>query len=290
MATAGYSVTPLPKKLGIGASTRLAVIDGPADQDGLLGGPCRRGAALDSDRRGDQPLHLFVTQREALGAHLRSLRSRISPAAAGVGLVAEEGVEGPDDGDRGRDPRTRAAARVRRRQGLRGVGRVVGAQARRAQTTARVARCRRRLVLCFVRTAGRHACVATPPRIAVRSGETMTTKRFLAITGSPVAIARWRALPEAERSARQATGMAAWMKWSQDHRDAIVEPGGPLGRTNSRRPEGITDVRNAMAAFTIVQAESHEAAARLFESHPHFALFAGAGVEIMEILPVPALR
>lgn len=119
----------------------------------------------------------------------------------------------------------------------------------------------------------------------------MMMKRFLAIyTGSPEAMARWQALPEAERSARQAAGMAAWMKWSQDHRDAIVEPGGPLGRTKLASADGIADIRNAMAAFTIVRAESHEAAARLFETHPHFALFAGAGVEIMEILPVPAPR
>jgi len=42
-----------------------------------------------------------------------------------------------------------------------------------------------------------------------------------------------------------------------------------------------------MAGYVIVQAESHEAAARLFENHPHFSIFPGAGVEIMECLPVP---
>lgn len=83
MATAGYSVTPLPKKLGIGASTRLVVIDGPADyEDGLLGGLPDGARRARSIGAGTNLVHLFVTQREALGAHLRSLRSRISPAAA----------------------------------------------------------------------------------------------------------------------------------------------------------------------------------------------------------------
>jgi hypothetical protein len=44
-----------------------------------------------------------------------------------------------------------------------------------------------------------------------------------------------------------------------------------------------------MAAYTIVQAESHEAAAKLFEGHPHFAIFPGDGVEIMEVLPIPGM-
>jgi hypothetical protein len=37
----------------------------------------------------------------------------------------------------------------------------------------------------------------------------------------------------------------------------------------------------------IVQAESHEAAAKLFENHPHFTTFPGDSVEIMECLPLP---
>jgi hypothetical protein len=38
----------------------------------------------------------------------------------------------------------------------------------------------------------------------------------------------------------------------------------------------------------IVEAESHEAAARLFENHPHFAIFPGDSVEIMEFVPIPS--
>jgi hypothetical protein len=42
-----------------------------------------------------------------------------------------------------------------------------------------------------------------------------------------------------------------------------------------------------MAAYTVVEAESHEAAARMFENHPHFTIFPGVAVEVMECLPMP---
>ena len=46
---------------------------------------------------------------------------------------------------------------------------------------------------------------------------------------------------------------------------------------------------NAMAAWTVVRAESHEEAARLFVGHPHFTIFPGEAVEIMECLPIPGM-
>jgi len=115
-------------------------------------------------------------------------------------------------------------------------------------------------------------------------------KRFLAIyTGSPTAISRWELLSETERKERQTAGVAAWMKWVEDNKGVIVEMGGPLSRTKLASPAGLTDIRNSMAAFTIVQAESQEAAARLFLKHPHFTIFPGEGVEVMEVLPIPSM-
>ena len=113
-------------------------------------------------------------------------------------------------------------------------------------------------------------------------------KNFLAIyTGTAAARAQWDTLDDAERSARQAKGMQAWMDWGVAHAGAIVEQGAPLGKTKRASREGISDIRNNMAAYVIVRAESHEAAAKLFEQHPHFTIFPGDGVEIMECLPMP---
>jgi hypothetical protein len=115
-------------------------------------------------------------------------------------------------------------------------------------------------------------------------------KRFLAIyLGSAAGLARWKAMDEARRSALEKDGIGAWMKWAQENEKSIVGTGGPLGKTKRIDAGGISDTKNEMAAYTLVQAESHEAAARLFENHPHFMIFPGDSVEVMECLPIPRM-
>ena len=110
---------------------------------------------------------------------------------------------------------------------------------------------------------------------------------FLGNKTSPK-MAAWNALPEAERLARQRQGVAAWNAWVDKHRAAIVGMGGPLGKTRKVSERGIEETSNQMAAYVVVRAGSHEAAAKLFEKHPHFAIFPGDSVEIMPVLPIPA--
>jgi hypothetical protein len=82
-------------------------------------------------------------------------------------------------------------------------------------------------------------------------------------------------------------GMAAWKAWMQRHADRVVDTGGPLGRTKKVGPDGVSDIRNAVTGYVVLKAESHEEAARLFEGHPHFTIFPGESVEVMEQLPIP---
>jgi hypothetical protein len=97
----------------------------------------------------------------------------------------------------------------------------------------------------------------------------------------------WNALSEDERRAREREGMAAWKAWVEKHQASIVGMGGPLGKTKKASSRGVEDTRNEIAAFTVVRADSHEAAASLFAQHPHFAIFPGDSVEIMPVLPIP---
>jgi hypothetical protein len=114
-------------------------------------------------------------------------------------------------------------------------------------------------------------------------------KNFLAIyMGTQEARSKWEALNDAERKKRQAAGMEAWMSWGKQNAAAIVDQGAPLGKTKRASADGLTDMKNGMTGYVIVRAESHAAAARLFENHPHFTLFPGDSVEIMECLPMPA--
>jgi hypothetical protein len=115
-------------------------------------------------------------------------------------------------------------------------------------------------------------------------------KKFLAIyIGTEAALerARWKSLDENQRKALEASSIKAWMDWGTANSAAIVDQGSPLGKTKRASAEGMTDIKNAMTGYVIVQAESHEAAAKLFENHPHFTTFPGDSVEIMECLPLP---
>ena len=97
----------------------------------------------------------------------------------------------------------------------------------------------------------------------------------------------WDALPEAERRAKEREGIAAWKAWVEKNQGAIVGMGGPLGKTKKVTQRGIEDVSNELGAYTVVSAESHGAAAKLFETHPHFVIFPGESVEVMPVLPIP---
>ena len=100
--------------------------------------------------------------------------------------------------------------------------------------------------------------------------------------------AAWNALSESDRKAKEKAGIAAWKAWVEKHQASLVEMGGPLGKTKRVGAGGIADYSNELGAFTVVRAASHEAAEKMFETHPHFAIFPGEAVEIMPVLPIPA--
>jgi hypothetical protein len=115
-------------------------------------------------------------------------------------------------------------------------------------------------------------------------------KKFLAIyigTEAGLERANWKNLDDRERKAREKKAMDAWVRWGTTHSAAIVDRGTPLGKTKRASPDGISDIKNSMVGYVIIEAESHEAAAKLFENHAHFTIFPGDSVEIMECLPMP---
>src|SRR5439155_7855918 len=117
-----------------------------------------------------------------------------------------------------------------------------------------------------------------------------TPNTFLAIfLGSKTSprMATWNALAEDERRPKDREGMAAWKAWMANHQAAVARMGGPLGKTKKVTQRGIEDTSNEMGAYMVIRADSHQAAAELFERHPHFTIFPGESVEIMPVLPIP---
>jgi hypothetical protein len=113
-------------------------------------------------------------------------------------------------------------------------------------------------------------------------------KKFLAIyLGTPGGFEKWMAVEEAKRKALEAKGMQAWGQWMQTHAKSVIDAGGPLGKTKRIAAGGVTDTKNQMTGYGVFGAETHEAVAKLFIGHPHFTIFPGECVEVMEILPIP---
>lgn len=115
-------------------------------------------------------------------------------------------------------------------------------------------------------------------------------KRFMALyVGAPEAFAKWSALDEATRKERETKGMKAWGDWMEKHKAVIVDSGGPLGKTKRTNKSGVSDITNPIGGYIIVEAETHDDAARLFENHPHFSILPGDAVEIMPCNPIPTM-
>ncbi|MEO8155560.1 MAG: hypothetical protein ABI605_21035 [Rhizobacter sp.] len=115
-------------------------------------------------------------------------------------------------------------------------------------------------------------------------------KNFLAVfTGTAEAMEKsgWNALSESARQDRNQTGMNAWHAWMETNRNQVSVLGSPVGKTMRVSGAGVENARNSICGYVVVSAESHAAAAKLFENHPHFSIFPGEAVEVMECLPVP---
>jgi YCII-related domain-containing protein len=84
-------------------------------------------------------------------------------------------------------------------------------------------------------------------------------------------------------------GMDAWMKWMNANEASIVEGGAPLGKTKRVDSKGASNTKNEIGGYSVVQAESHDAATKIFgKDHPHLQM-PGAWIEIMEIMPLPGM-
>ena len=89
--------------------------------------------------------------------------------------------------------------------------------------------------------------------------------------------------------AQQKAGMDAWMAWSQRAKSALLDMGGPLGKTTLVKKDGsASPSRNDLGGFSIMQAESAEALAAQMREHPHF-MMPDSTIEIVELMAIPGM-
>jgi hypothetical protein len=84
-----------------------------------------------------------------------------------------------------------------------------------------------------------------------------------------------------------AKGMAKWKAWVDGLGGAAVNPGTPLGKFKTVSASGVSDDggSNPMLGFSIVKADSMDAALEMAKECPHVEL--GGTLEVAEMMEMP---
>jgi hypothetical protein len=112
-----------------------------------------------------------------------------------------------------------------------------------------------------------------------------TRQKFLVLYLIPASVmADWAKTDPATRQAEEQKMQAAWGAWMAEHAKMIVstEAG---GKTKTVTAAGVSDTRNDIVLCSFVEAESHEAAAKAFENHPHLQI-PQSSIEVMQVRPM----
>ena len=107
-------------------------------------------------------------------------------------------------------------------------------------------------------------------------------KKFLVLYLVPASVmADWAKTDPATKQAEEQKMHAAWRKWMADHAKMIIstEAGGKTKRVTA---SGVSDTRNDIVLCSFVEAQSHEAAAKAFEDHPHLQI-PQSSIEVMYV-------
>jgi hypothetical protein len=108
-------------------------------------------------------------------------------------------------------------------------------------------------------------------------------KKFLVAYLAPASvIEEWKKTDADKRKVAEEKMKNEWTKWMTDHGKMFADRGAGVGKTKLVTSQGVSDTKNDIMLYSIVDAESHEAAAKSFENHPHLQI-PQSSIEIMEI-------
>jgi len=113
-------------------------------------------------------------------------------------------------------------------------------------------------------------------------------KKFLVLYIAPSSVLEeWAKTPEAERKAAESKMQSDWQEWGKKNAKHIVETAG-AGKTMRVNKEGTKETKNDIMLYSLVEAESAEEAAKMFENHPHLGI-PQASIEIMPANVLPGM-
>jgi hypothetical protein len=110
----------------------------------------------------------------------------------------------------------------------------------------------------------------------------MYMKKYIALYMAPLTVLEQ--MMKNSKAEDREKGMVAWQAWNDAHEENVVEMGAPLGKTKTVTPDGVTDTKNEICGYTIVQADSLADAAEIFEDHPHLTMMQGSTIDVLECM------
>ncbi len=115
-------------------------------------------------------------------------------------------------------------------------------------------------------------------------------QKFIVLYCMPIAgLDEWLKIPEAERKTQENDLKTKWDVWAAAHAAQLTQPTSGVGKTKRVTPAGIADAKNDVMLYTIVQGESHDAVAKMFEGHPHLEI-PGAWIDISTANDLPGMN
>jgi hypothetical protein len=110
-------------------------------------------------------------------------------------------------------------------------------------------------------------------------------KKFLVLYLAPASVLEeWSKTPPDTRKTAEEKMRDDWNRWMSDHAKMITDTSAG-GKTKRVSSSGVSDIKNDIMLYSVVEAESHEVAAKAFESHPHLRI-PQSSIEVMEIRPI----
>jgi hypothetical protein len=113
----------------------------------------------------------------------------------------------------------------------------------------------------------------------------MKMKKYFALYLAPInVLEEWAKTDPETRKEAEIKMRGEWQEWMKVYGDMVTNTTG-LGKTKLVTSAGISDTKNGNMLYSIVEAESHEVAAKIFENHPHLGI-PQASIEVMEANPL----
>ncbi|HEU5294502.1 MAG TPA: hypothetical protein VFU71_06925 [Burkholderiaceae bacterium] len=112
-------------------------------------------------------------------------------------------------------------------------------------------------------------------------------KKFLVLYQIPTSVMdEWKQTSADERKSAEDKMGREIQAWTGGRGKLFTDRGAGLGKAKRITSSGVSDARNDLVMYAIVQGESQDAVAKSFESHPHLQI-PQSSIEVMELFALP---